>query len=94
MKKALVDKPKSGEAKISTEERTEVPMSRKNFQGKWILLRRKKLGMFLSMYLVRDISLFTGIDKFSYQNSTLSHPGNNFSSYQYECGLTWVLLTQ
>lgn len=53
MKKALVDKPKSGEAKISTEERTEVPMSRKNFQGKWILLRRKKLGMFLSMYLVR-----------------------------------------
>lgn len=53
MKKALADKPKSGEAKISTEERTEVPMSRKNFQGKWILLRRKKLGMFLSMYLVR-----------------------------------------
>ena len=53
MKKALVDKPKSGEVKISTEERTEVPMSRKNFQGKWILLRRKKLGMFLSMYLVR-----------------------------------------
>ena len=41
-----------------------------------------------------DISLFTGIDKFSYQNSTLSHPGNNFSSYQYECGLSWVLLTQ
>lgn len=53
MKKALADKPKSSEAKISTEERTQVPMSRKNFQGKWILLRGKKLGMFLSIYLVR-----------------------------------------
>ena len=49
-----------------------------------------------------DISLFAGIDKFSYQNSTLGHPENNLhlpvtlkfiSSYQYECVLLGFLLT-